>query len=299
MSRIEDFRCELVQPDVFREMVAVLPNVAKSCTLSYLRKDRIEVAASAIAGGMQVWVHFMHGSMLSAAQLLSDEAQHIEVKSDSLANAFRNLSDLLNVEDVRMTLSHKQSDHGINSRQISFTMENVGGDFAKTIEQRLYGQVLVPEHVPTEPSVDPPLFADIDASQRAQMARVCEQYKQMNSRVVISLAPSGVLTLKCKDVDVYAETSWRVEFAEKVSQSQSESTQDNDQPNQSNLTGQGVCTARVQAKDWLLVVQNKFCQRMVIGIENHGGVVAYLFLKRLKSSTEEDIATFYLWHLTD
>lgn len=278
MSRVEDFRCELTQPDVFREQVATLAAVARSCCLSYANGTRLELVASAAGPSMQVWVHFTHGSMLGAPQLFGD-AQHVEVKSDSLANAFRNLSDVLNVEDVQMTLSHKSESAG--ARLISITMENVGA-LTKTIEQRLYGQLLADEHVPLEPHVEPTVFVDIDTSQRMQMARVCDQYKQMNNRIAISLAPSGVLTLVCSDADVLAETSWRVEFAERLTQPAEAQTE--------------ICEAAVLARDWLLVVQSRVCRRLVVGIAHQGGVVAYAFLKHLKSSSEEDIATYYLWH---
>lgn len=339
MNRIEDFSAKLIFPEIFREICSIISNVSKTCSINTRRageegeaeeEDELVMCAANQQNSFQIWVHLSSQTMFDEFRLVNPE--WVEVKADSLAHAFRNEAGIVGMNEVRMRISHKPSrQHSTNAssgsqvvpqsaRLISFTMNNKSVDSlaTKAIEQRIYAEILEREAAASEPSLAGIKFwADPTVTQLNQMAKVCEQYRQLGDTVRVTVTKAGIFKLVSDAAEVIANTSWRLDLAERADELEAdEDSGDNDdeslfvdepksQCNQSTQASisrkpgarKNEETCVVLAKDWSTVLQaRRICRRLVIGVLSSGGLVAYGFLKQGRNSSTQDVVTFYLWH---
>jgi len=343
MSRVEDLSAELVTPEVFRDICATVASVGRKCVVTSQQvpsesqteelddDEGLTISVINVQNSMQLWVNLSSNVMFK--EFILNNPESIELNADTLAQAFRNEAGVVSMTEVKMRVTHKvsrlPSSIDVNSessqaipqshRLVSFHMSNVNmdGTATKVVEQRIYGEYISPDTVLAEPVVDGIRdWADPTTAQLAEMAKVCEQYKQMNEKLRIIISTHGSMTLKSEASDVVATTSWQVEKAEQSNATQDPGDEDESlfvdeeqaDPNETQGSpsvsrGSRGRVAReesscvVSVKDWRIVFQaRKMCRRMVIGVSHGRCLVAYGFLKQGRQSSAQDVATFYLWN---
>lgn len=311
MSRIEDFNAELASPEVFRDICASLASIGKKCMINTKEaadgeEECVEIVV--VQNSMQLWVHLSSSVMFKEFRLTNPEA--IELSTDTLAQAFRNEAGVASMTEVKMKITHKMNRVPSTADQsgqlaitqghrlISFHMSNrdIDGNATKVVEQRIYAEFVPAEILPSEPVVDNiGDWADPTTSQLAQMAKICEQYKQMNEKLSITISTQGIVTLKSEASDVVATTSWKVLKAERSDASQNESLFVDDEQQEAEPREEALCT--VPVKDWQnLLSTRKICRRLVIGIWHEKCMVAYGFLKQSQQSSTQDVITYYFYN---
>lgn len=321
--QVEDFSAELTVPEVFREICALILAVNKTCVLRATtpheedEEPELVLYAASTQAAMLVWVHLSANMMFSEFNLTRSD--YIEIHSDTMAHAFRSDSGLLSMNDIKIKISRRgapssgsnngstnatpmgsnqsyigPSMHAIPpkasaARLISVKMYNksIEGLITKAVEQRVYGEAIDPSQALVEPVHDEiGLWADLQTEQLDQMAKVTDQYKQMDPRVTLSINPLGEFKLSVRAQSVSAVSKWQIEFAQRVDASQANTEQQEED--------EIVCT--VLAKDWHTIMHaRRLYRRVVVGIIHGQVTVVYGFLRQGESQLSDSV-NYYLTH---
>lgn len=320
--QVEDFSAELTVPEIFREICALILAVNRTCVLRATAPEEeddeheLVLYAAGTQAAMLVWVHLSAKMMFSEFNLTRSD--YIEIHSDTLAHAFRSDSGLMSMNDIKIKISRRGAPNNNNNngstnatpmgsntsytgpsmhaippkasaaRLISVKMYNksIEGLITKAVEQRVYGEAIEFSQALVEPVHDGiTLWADLQTEQLDQMAKVTDQYKQMDPRITLSINPLGEFKLSVKAPSVSAVSKWQVEFAQRVDASQVSTEQQEDEI---------FCT--VLAKDWHTVMHaRRLYRRVVLGIINGQVTVIYGFLRQGESQISDSV-NYYLTH---
>lgn len=233
----------------------------------------------------QLWVELTGASMLDHVTSLENFA--IEIHYESFHRMFRSYNPMC---EAFMRVSER----GSVQRLVAIRMSSDAEGPEMIVRQRINALAKPLAEVPTETVIgDLDMCCELALGQLAQIVRVADKYRQLETKLEIRLGTDHMLTVISHPEGVEIHTSWSVAFPEILAGSQDSIVHLTPRHQFSSLGSPSSASVGILARDWhvAMVHCQQLARRVVLGLVN--GQVLAVFCYPY-ADNDENVLTFYL-----